>query len=177
MTLNMFDLFLRQKDFCLYQVLWRPYTKWDRAHKIVQQLHQVSNDFMLIFVCDLKMPWKVVNCRGSISSTIIKPQYSNSQLTCRWKSFQVLQNYSPHSSPIFFFFLNVSEVIPDVHAHYPTCSPSRPHQPNNDTSKRRSSFNYLYPNRNRSRLTCINPSNPSTLPCSSVRKQCIYHTP
>lgn len=86
------------------------------------------------------------------------PKYSKCQLACHWKSFEVLQNYSPHSSP-FFFFLNVSEAIPDILAHYPTCSPSRPHQPYNDNSKRRSSFNYLYPNRNRSRLTCINPSN------------------
>lgn len=42
MTLNMFDLFLRKKDL--------------ESHKIVQQLHQVSYDFILIFVCDLKMP-------------------------------------------------------------------------------------------------------------------------
>lgn len=90
-------------------------------------------------------------------------QYSKSQLANFFCNFCKIIHLIPH-----LFFSNVSEVIPDIQPHYPTCSPSRPHQPNNDNSKRRSSFNYLYPNRNRSRLTCVNPSNPSTPPCSSI---------
>lgn len=80
-------------------------------------------------------------------------------------------------------FCKITHLIPLVWSYtwrpgsLSTCSPSQPHQPYNDNSKRRSSFNYLYPKLDRSRLTCINPSNPSRLPCSSKRKRCIYHTP
>lgn len=111
-------------------------------------------------------------------------RYSKPLPSCRWNSSEVLYKKNviwvvpvavtlkPHliASPHTYWAACCFWSIQELQPYNPACSPSWPHQLHDDISKQRSSSNYLSPNRNQSRLTSINPSNPSAAPCSSFRK-------